>query len=58
MVFDRHDLTCEEWARLEPLLPERKPCRGGRWVDHRMVVNGVFWRYVGDRVKRVVSKTL
>jgi transposase len=29
---------------LEPLLPDRTPCRGGRWVDHRMVINGVFWR--------------
>jgi transposase len=43
-VLDRHDLTSQEWARLEPLLPERKPCRGGRWADHRTVLNGVFWR--------------
>jgi transposase len=43
-VLDRHDLTDEEWARLEPLLPDRTPCRGGRWADHRMVINGVFWR--------------
>jgi transposase len=43
-VFDRHDLTDEEWARLEPLLPDRSPRRGGRWVDHRRVLNGVFWR--------------
>jgi len=43
-VIDRHDLTDEEWARLEPLLPDRTPQRGGRWVDHRTVINGVFWR--------------
>jgi transposase len=43
-VIDRHDLTDEEWARLEPLLPDRTPQRGGRWVDHRVVINGVFWR--------------
>jgi transposase len=24
-VLDRHDLTDEEWARLEPLLPARNP---------------------------------
>lgn len=36
-------MTDEEWARLEPLLPDRTPRRGGRWADHRMVVNGVFW---------------
>jgi Transposase and inactivated derivatives len=39
----RHDLTDEEWARLEPLLPV-----GGRqgrpWADHRTVINGVFFR--------------
>ncbi|MCX6462510.1 MAG: IS5 family transposase [Pseudonocardiales bacterium] len=44
VVLDRHDLTDEEWARLEPLLPSRAPRRGGRWADHRQVVNGVFWR--------------
>jgi len=43
-VLDRHDLTDEEWARLEPLLPDRTPRRCGRWADHRMVINGVFWR--------------
>jgi transposase len=43
-VLDRHDLTDEEWARLEPLLPDQTPRRGGRWADHRVVVNGVFWR--------------
>jgi len=26
-VLDRHDLTDEEWARLEPLLPSQKPQR-------------------------------
>jgi transposase len=43
-VLDRHDLTDEEWAQLEPLLPDRTPRRGGRWADHRKVVNGVLWR--------------
>ncbi|WP_414636721.1 transposase, partial [Actinophytocola sp.] len=43
-MFDRHDLTDVEWARLEPLLPDRTPCRGGRWMDHRMVINAVLWR--------------
>ena len=43
-MLDRHDLTDEEWARLEPLLPSQKPQRGGRWADHRTVINGVFWR--------------
>lgn len=43
-MHDRHDLTEEEWARLEPLLPDQTPRRGGRWVDHRSVINGVLWR--------------
>jgi len=43
-VLDRHDLTNQEWARLAPLLPDRSPRRGGRWADHRKVINGVLWR--------------
>ena len=38
------DLTDDEWARLEPLLPSVKPQRGGRWRDHRQVINGILWR--------------
>jgi transposase len=41
---DRHDLTDVQWGRLEPLLPDRTPRRGGRWIDHRIVINGVLWR--------------
>jgi transposase len=37
-------LTDEEWARLEPLLPDRSPRRGGRWAEHRAVIDGVLWR--------------
>jgi transposase len=43
-MFDRHDVTDAEWARLEPLLPGRTPRRGGRWNDHRQVINGILWR--------------
>ena len=39
----RHDLSDEEWARLEPLLP-RHPRQGHRWNDHRLVIDGVFIR--------------
>ncbi|MGH3217110.1 MAG: transposase [Streptosporangiaceae bacterium] len=39
----RHDLTDEEWARLEPLLPSH-PRQGHRWNDHRLVIDGVFFR--------------
>lgn len=39
----RGDLTNEEWRRLEPHLPL---CgrRGGRWVSHRRVINGILFR--------------
>jgi transposase len=39
----RHDLSDEEWARLEPLLPAH-PRQGHRWNDHRLVINGIFFR--------------
>ncbi|MFF5809856.1 IS5 family transposase [Streptomyces sp. NPDC012746] len=39
----RGDLTNAEWERLESFLP-RGGTRGGRWSDHRRVVNGVLYR--------------
>ena len=41
--LNRHDLTDEEWDRLRGFLPADPP-RGGRWLDHRMVINGIFFR--------------
>ena len=43
-MHDRHDLTDEQWAQLEPLLPGGTRRRGGQWADHRRVINGVLWR--------------
>lgn len=38
----RYELTDEAWLRLEPLLPPTsRP--GGRWRDHRVTLNGMFW---------------
>ncbi|WP_328773922.1 transposase [Streptomyces sp. NBC_00286] len=39
----RGDLTNEEWRRLKPHL---HVCgrRGGRWVSHRRVINGILFR--------------
>jgi transposase len=42
-MHDRHDLSDEHWARLEPLMPA-DPGRGGRWADHRAVANGILFR--------------
>lgn len=37
----RYELTDEAWGRIEPLLPTQR--RGGKWADHRIVLNGMFW---------------
>ncbi|MGW6742516.1 IS5 family transposase [Streptomyces sp. NPDC055025] len=39
----RGDLTNAEWGRLEPHLPVSGQ-RGGRWNDHRRVINGILFR--------------
>ncbi|MFI6650536.1 IS5 family transposase [Streptomyces sp. NPDC050529] len=39
----RGDLTNAEWGRLESFLPPGG-ARGGRWSDHRRVINGVLYR--------------
>ena len=37
----RYELRDEAYERIEPLLPKQNP--GGRWADHRTVLNGMFW---------------
>jgi transposase len=37
----RYELTDEGFGRIEPLLPKQQ--RGGKWADHRTVLNGMFW---------------
>lgn len=37
----RYELTDEQWAIIESLMPRPKP--GGRWNDHRATVNGMMW---------------
>lgn len=39
----RGEITDEAWGRIAPLLPEGG-ARGGRWKDHREVVNGILWK--------------
>jgi transposase len=39
----RHEVTDEAWARIEPLLPPSGG-RGGRWRDHRQVLNAITWK--------------
>lgn len=37
----RYELTDDGWERIAPLLPAQK--RGGKWADHRTLLNGIFW---------------
>ena len=39
----RHELTDEQWARLQPLLPPQKQRIGRPAKDHRTIVNGMLW---------------
>ncbi|MER7054934.1 MULTISPECIES: transposase [unclassified Streptomyces] len=38
-------LTDAQWAKVEPLLPDRAPRRGGRWRDHRQVIDAIAFKY-------------
>ncbi|WP_371611774.1 IS5 family transposase [Streptomyces clavifer] len=38
-------LTDAQWARIEPLLPDRSPKRGGRWRDHRQVIDAIAFKF-------------
>lgn len=39
----RYELSDEQWARLEPLLPPQKPKTGRPNDDHRTIINGMLW---------------
>jgi transposase len=41
--MNRRDLTNEQWAKLQPLLPPRKPETGRPNEDHRRIINGILW---------------
>ncbi len=41
---ERHDLDAARWALIEAYLPDRTARRGGRWADHRQVIDGIRWR--------------
>ncbi|MFD9499890.1 transposase [Streptomyces sp. NPDC060035] len=43
-------LADAQWARIEPLLPDRRPKRGGRWRDHREVIAAIVWK-LPNRIK-------
>jgi transposase len=42
--MNRHELTDEQWARVEPLIPPLRSGRRGRpYHDHRRILNGLLW---------------
>ncbi|MBT2422452.1 transposase [Streptomyces sp. ISL-22] len=38
-------MTDAQWARIEPLLPDRTPKRGGRRRDHRQVIDAIAFKF-------------
>ena len=39
----RHELTDEQWAVVQPLLPKRTARTGRKPSDPRLMLNGIFW---------------
>ena len=42
-VMNTGDLTNEQWEKLAPWLPPRKPHTGRTNHDHRRIINGILW---------------
>ncbi|GAA5215913.1 transposase [Streptomyces thinghirensis] len=38
-------LTDAQWARIELILPDRTPKRGGRWRDRREVIDAIVYKF-------------
>jgi transposase len=38
-------LSDRAWEQILPLLPSSDGRRGGRWRDHRQVIEAIAWRY-------------
>lgn len=43
-VARRGEVTDAQWAKLEPLLPPRKPKTGKPNKAHRTILNGIVWK--------------
>ncbi len=40
----RHELSDAQWELIADLMPRAGRHSGGRWRDHRQVVNGLMWK--------------
>lgn len=38
-------LSDEDWSRIGPLMPVAGREGGRPWADHRLVIEGIIWRY-------------
>jgi transposase len=47
----RHALGDARWAQSADLMPRNRG-RGGRWRDHRRIVNGMFWKLTTGAPRR------
>lgn len=43
MARNERELTDEQWAQLEPLLPPQRPRMGRPPHDHRLMLEGMLW---------------
>lgn len=43
-MAQRHELTDDQWAILEPLLPPQRAKTGRPAKDHRLILNAMLWR--------------
>jgi len=41
----RAEISDVAWSRISPLLPSTDGRRGGRFREHRVVVEGIVWKY-------------
>lgn len=40
----RHELSDQQYAVIEPYLPHPSGQAGHPWNDHRLILNGLFWK--------------
>ena len=55
-MSDRDVISDALWEQIEPLLPSTRPQRGEHWTPHRMVLEGIAWRFRTGTPWRDVSE--
>jgi transposase len=38
----RYELADDQWWRIADLFPSNEGKRGGQWLDHRLIMNGML----------------